>query len=241
MNVTIFTGNQPRHIAAINSLARVADRVFAIQECTTLNVGGTPDLFRASDTMRAYFAHVRAAELEVFGVPTFTAQNVSTLSMRMGELNNATAEMLNDSLHSDYYFVFGTSWIKGWLCDHLVGHAAINIHMGIAPQYRGSSCNFWAMYDGHPEIVGATLHYLTRRLDDGAVITYARPVDGDAPWVRGMRAVTAGIDAAASIVKSGCRAHELAAIPQNKSRQIRYSRMADFTDAVALEYLERVQ
>ena len=30
--------------------------------------------------------------------------------------------------------------------------------LGISPQYRGSSCNFWALYDNNPHLVGATMN-----------------------------------------------------------------------------------
>ena len=47
--------------------------------------------------------------------------------------------------------------------------------MGVSPQYRGSSCDIWAMYDRHPHWVGATLHLLSAGLDSGPMIRPARP------------------------------------------------------------------
>ena len=30
--------------------------------------------------------------------------------------------------------------------------------MGVSPYYRGCDCNFWALYDNNPHLVGATIH-----------------------------------------------------------------------------------
>ena len=45
MNITVFTSNQPRHISLINSLARISDRVYAIQECNTVFPGEVKDFY----------------------------------------------------------------------------------------------------------------------------------------------------------------------------------------------------
>ena len=47
--------------------------------------------------------------------------------------------------------------------------------MGISPYYRGSACNFWALYDKNPQFVGATIHYLSEGLDDGDILFHVLP------------------------------------------------------------------
>ncbi len=54
--------------------------------------------------------------------------------------------LLSDFLKSDVYVVFGSSYIRGELVDFLVKHKAINIHAGVSPYYRGTDCNFWALF-----------------------------------------------------------------------------------------------
>ncbi len=51
----------------------------------------------------------------------------------------------------------------------------INLHSGIAPQYRGCSCYFWALYNKEPEYVGVTVHYVNPGIDDGDIIHQGRP------------------------------------------------------------------
>ena len=241
MNVTVFTSNQPRHTALIEALAGVADHVYAVQECTTVFPGRVADFYAKSDVMRRYFAHVHAAEAAIFGLPRFPRHggNVAQLTLRMGDLGLLAADDLGPALAADLFVVFGSSYIKGDLCDRLVERRTVNIHMGVSPQYRGSSCNFWALYDDHPEWVGATLHRLTAGLDSGPMIRHALPpADVGDGFLLGMAAVRSAHAALIDLITSG-RATTAEVVPQNRAAQVRYTRNADFTDAVAAEYLSR--
>jgi hypothetical protein len=242
MTITVFTSNQPRHTALIESLAAVADQVYAVQECNTVFPGQVPDLFRKSDVMREYFSHVIAAEQRVFGGPRFPGsrrRNVTQFPVKMGDLNLLPVESLSPALSSDLYVIFGATYIKGALCEHLVKHRAVNVHMGISPQYRGSSCNFWALYDRRPDLVGATLHLLTAGLDSGPMLRHALPpADETDGFTLGMLAVRSAHRALIECINRN-NLRDLHAVPQERSQQIRYTRNADFTDEVAAEYLSR--
>ena len=48
--------------------------------------------------------------------------------------------------------------------------AAVNVHRGITPAYRGESTLFWAMFRGDYDHVGVTLHHLDRGIDTGPVL-----------------------------------------------------------------------
>lgn len=51
--------------------------------------------------------------------------------------------------------------------------AAINIHTGTLPRYRGMMPVFWQLYDGQPEI-GITIHTMTLDVDLGQVLLHRR-------------------------------------------------------------------
>jgi len=240
MNITVFTSNQPRHINLINSLSKICDQVYAIQECNTVFPGQVKDFFDNSDTMNVYFKHVRDAEKEVFGNIKFLTGNIDHLALKSGDLNGISRQILAPALNSDVYIVFGASYIKGWLIDYLIEHKAINIHMGVSPYYRGSSCNFWAAYDGHPELVGSTIHLLGRGLDSGDMLYHALPKAEEVdPFVLGMKAVKVAHESLVSRISSK-EIFEYDSIPQNKSKEYRYTRNADFTDEVAKNYLNNL-
>lgn len=240
MKITVFTSNQPRHLSLIESLACIADQVFAIQECTTVYPGRVDDFYKKTDIMQNYFSHVIAAEREVFGGLQFTSNNVTQLVMKSGDLNMVDIQSLSPALHSDYYIVFGASYIKGPLCDFLVQNNAINIHMGVSPYYRGNSCNFWALYDGNPELVGATIHMLSKGLDSGDMLFHAFPeAEAIDPFVIGMKAVKSAHNSLVEYIKSGF-IKELIPVKQNNESQIRYTRNRDFNDEIAKIYLENL-
>ena len=240
MKITVFTSNQPRHISLINSLAAICDRVYAVQECNTVFPGEVKDLYDNSDVMNTYFQRVRSAEKEVFGNIAFLSGNVDHLALRSGDLNGLSKEILEPALESDVYVVFGSSFIKGWLIDYLVERRAINVHMGVSPYYRGSSCNFWAAYDGHSALVGATIHLLSKGLDSGDILYHALPKAEELDsFVLGMKAVKVAHESLVSRIASK-EIFEYTSIPQDKSREYRYARNADFTDEVAKDYLEHL-
>jgi hypothetical protein len=240
MRITVSTSNQPRHAALIERLASIADEVFAVQECNTIAPGEVADFFRKSEVMRDYFARVIAAEREIFGQPRFLPANVRSMPIKMGDLNRLTVQQLGDALSSDVFVVFGASYIKGPLIDQLVAKRALNIHMGVSPYYRGSSTNFWAMYDRRPEYVGATIHLLSRGLDSGPMLFHALPkAEAVDPFLLGMQAVNAAQVGLCERIADGS-IFSLSPIEQDKSREMRYTRNADFTDDAAKEYLAQL-
>src|SRR5262245_25705878 len=127
MRITVFTSNQPRHVSLITSLSRVAQEVFAIQECNTVFPGEVDDFFRKSTVMQDYFSRVIATERDVFGEVAFLPTNVRTLSIKMGDVSRLDRAVLEAAMRSDVFVVFGASYIKGQLCDALVERRAVNI------------------------------------------------------------------------------------------------------------------
>ena len=238
MKVTVFTSNQPRHLKLVSKLAAVADSVFAVLECHTVFPGQVADFFQKSDVMQRYLSKVMEAEQEIFGGLDFLPGNVSTLSLKMGDLSLLSREPLRAALDSDLFVVFGASFIRGWLAEELVSRRAVNIHMGLSPYYRGSSCNFWALYDGRPAYVGATLHYLSTGLDSGPIIAHVRPVfAGEGLFGFTMKSVDAVQDRLVAELKAGTL-FSLPATPQDRELELRYSRNAEFNDRVAGDFLD---
>lgn len=238
MNVTVFTSNQPRHLNLINSLAEIFDEVYAVQEVTTLFPGEVADFYQKTDVMQRYFANVMAAEKEVFGDASFVKKNVRTISMKFGDLNKINPNIIKPALNSDRFVVFGSSYIKGELCDHLVQKNAVNIHMGISPYFRGNSCNFWALQKGYYDYVGATIHKLTKGLDSGPMLFHTLPkAENISPFVLGMKAVKVAHDGLVDVLSKN-KINQIEPVPQNRKDEIFYSKKTDFTDQVAQDFLD---
>lgn len=44
----------------------------------------------------------------------------------------------------------------------------LNIHHGLLPDYRGTMCDLWALYEGRP--TGFTIHFMEKKIDNGRLI-----------------------------------------------------------------------
>ena len=240
MRVTIFSSNQPRHLNLALEFSRISDQVFLISEVTSIFPGKIEDFYRKSEIMQKYFSEVIRSESKIFGDIQFLPNNVSQITMKMGDLNHVGKPILDDALSSDIYVVFGASYIKGWLVDYLVEKKAINIHMGLSPYYRGSSCNFWALYDNNPGYVGATIHLLSKGLDSGEMLFHCIPENKIQYNLFDFTMSSVKV-AQQGLVKSVLNGTIFSqdSLKQDKRKEIRYSRDKDFNDNVASEFLKR--
>jgi hypothetical protein len=239
MKITVFTSNQPRHLALVNRVAKVSEMTFAVLECNTVFPGKIKDFYRSSPQMKDYFANVISAEQKIFDQVSFLDENVRTLSVKSGDLNLLDRMQLELSLDSDLYIVFGASFIKGWLIKFLVENRALNIHMGLSPYYRGSSCNFWALYDNRPEYVGATIHLLSEGLDSGPILYHAVPNPNcDNIFDFTMSAVDVAQLSLVRKIRSG-EIRSLQPEIQRKIDELRYTRNDEFNDQISKEFLSR--
>jgi methionyl-tRNA formyltransferase len=220
-------------------MAEICDEVFAVMEVGTMFPGKGDGIFARSPVMEEYFSHVVKAERDVFDSVDFLAENVRVLPLKMGEASNAPIETFDRAFNSDHYVVFGASYLKGNLCDKLVAHDAVNIHMGVSPFYRGNSTNFWALYDGRAGYVGATIHRLTKGLDSGEILYHVFPKikpESCSPFHLGMQAVRAAHDSVVHQIKNSTIRSFLPR-PQNRGQELRYTKAVDFNDHVAQDFL----
>lgn len=240
MKVTIFSSNQPRHLSLAREFALISKEVFLISEVNTVFPGKVEDFFRKSEIMQSYFEKVIASEKKIFGDLRFNSNKIKQLSIKLGDLNRLTYSHLKEALSSDYYVVFGSSFIKGWLIDFLMERKAINIHMGLSPYYRGSSCNFWALYDENPNHVGATIHLLSKGLDSGEILSHCipKPYRNENVFDFTMKSVMLSHQSLVNMVDKGT-IFSIPSFKQDKSKEIRYSKNKDFNDEVADKFLKR--
>lgn len=230
MRLLLLTRDAIRHNALAQALATEHDLV-VIRESAS-----TPTPVDGS-ALQTYRQRVQEAERRVF--QAFGQEARHYLQWMLHDLQLTTTAV--DLAQYDRVIVSGTSWIKPPLLEALVVKGAVNLHAGIAPEYRGSGCNFWAQWDGHPELVGMTIHRLAAGLDSGDIIERIRIAEGADPWLRSMRVVRYGHERIVQMLRT-MEQYGLdwpAAYAQPPKATIRYSRAADFTEAVAGEFLQR--
>lgn len=231
--IAVLTSNQPRHLALLRRLGWLG-ATFAVIEPKSFAVPTSP-------VMARYWARVQVAEAKVFPDSAWwKPSGCSILTVPMGEASALPHSLLTPILWADRVIVFGSSYLKGPLAEHLVRRGALNLHVGIAPEYRGAAPNAWALYDGNDHLVGAQVQRLSLGLDAGEILAEARVLpDADPdPFVRGMLAAKFGIEALARLLMTPEREWK-AVRPNDRSQQLRYSRAADFTEEVAAAILAK--
>lgn len=240
MKITIFTANQRRHNYFINLLSEVCDELFVVQESRSLFPGKFKNFYKNSLIMEKYFKKVSNAEKKLFGNQYINrnSQKIKILPISYGDLNYCTNNVLNDFLKSKYYIVFGSSYIKGPLINFLVKKKAINIHMGISPFYRGTDCNFWALYDGNPHLVGATIHFLSKGLDNGQIIYHAISNHKNNEFEYTMSAAKSAFHSIVEKIKNNSL-YKMKKVTQDSKFEIRYSKKIDFNDYIIKKFYKK--
>lgn len=238
MKITLFTANQARHNYLINLLSSVSTEINVVQENRTIFPGIVPGHYPATDTIKEYFSKVINAQKELFGNSYIsgTKKNLNLLPLESGDLTRCSIEYLSDFLKSDVYLVFGSSYIKGELVDFLVNHKALNIHMGVSPYYRGTDCNFWALVDDNPHLVGATIHMLSKGLDSGPILYHALSEIKDDPFVYTMSTVKSAFHSLAERIKNES-IFKFSPEIQNNSKEVRYSKKDQFNEEIVKLFL----
>jgi len=239
MKVTLFTKKSLRHNYLIKLLSEFCNEVNVICEDISFD-----DRIKASDKYskikKEYFQLVNKAETKVFGskLENFNNNNVYFKNLKKGEISNIEINKLKSYLNSDIYIVFGSSYIKGELIEYLIKKKTINIHMGLSPFYRGSDCNFWALFDNNPHLVGGTVQLISKGLDTGPIIYHALSDVKDDPFIYSMSTVKSTIVSLVEKIKNKTlKINE--AILQDKKKEIRYTKKIEFTDKVILEFMKK--
>ena len=240
MKVTIFTSNNLRHNFLVNFMSNFCDQLWVVQECRTLFTEKDYSSKKPSELMENYFGKVKEAQNKFFNnlYVSNVNKNISIMPILYGELNNCSLTDLKDFLKSDLYIVFGSSFIKGDLVEFLISKRAINIHAGITPYYRGSDCNFWALYDNNPHLVGTTIHLLSKGLDNGPILYHAMSNHKTNPFEYTMSTLKSAFQSIADKV-SDKSIFEIKSLNQDKSKEIRYSKKIEFNDQILKTYLKK--
>ena len=80
-------------------------------------------------------------------------------------------EVLNfiKSSNIDIAIVFGAGKVSDEILNSLTLFG-LNVHRGIAEEYRGLDSNLWALYHGDIENMGVTIHKINSQLDTGEIL-----------------------------------------------------------------------
>ena len=240
MKVTLFTSNHYRHNYLANLLLKICDKLFLVQENRTLFTGKNKGIYKISPIISNYFSKVKNAEKKIFGEARINCEkkNLKMLPMVGGDLSFCKLRYLKDFLKSDLYLVYGSSIIKNDLAKFLIKKRAINIHAGISPYYRGTDCNFWALFDNKFDMVGSTVHYLSTGIDAGPILYHAVSERVKDPFIYTMSTVKSAFISISNNIKKDTLL-QIKSKKQDKSLEIRYNKNKDFTEEKIKKFLKK--
>jgi len=98
-----------------------------------------------------------------------TQRKPKVYTIEKGKLNSDKTLELIKQFSPDQIIIFGTSLLGAKFLD-LYPDQILNLHVGLSQFYRGSSCNFWPIYDLKPQLLGATVHFVSKRIDGGNIL-----------------------------------------------------------------------
>lgn len=222
MRIGILTSVDTRHRYFANALAGRFDLAAVGYEQTGYNPAATEGLGLSEAERRIIDRHfderIRQESL-FFGhdsgfIPPERERNV--LRITPGELNSDSTRGFLSAASLDVLVVYGTNLIREPLLSDWAGRI-VNLHLGLSPYYRGTATNFYPLYNGEPQFVGATIHLIDKGIDSGPIFRHARPeiVAEDQPHTIGCKTIVAGIEAMIDVLE-GWSLGRCAAVPQWK-------------------------
>ena len=236
MEITLITGNKKRHKFFANLLAKICDRLNVIEEIQTLPKKKIKK-DKESKYIKRYINNLKNYENKLFNVKR--QNNLSFKKFKYAittkELNKKKLDFLDNLNNSDLFILYGCSHIKKNLYNFLNKKKTICIHMGISPFYKGSDCNFWALYDNNPHLVGATILKLSKKFEEGDIIFHTKPKKVKDPQ---KFSILASMSAFKSLIKKikDKSIFKLKGKKQNKKNIIRETAKSQFTDEIVKKF-----
>ncbi|AZT84093.1 formyl transferase [Marinobacter sp. NP-4(2019)] len=113
------------------------------------------------------FGEEGRALIEGRGVEVMRTQGVNAI-------NSPEYTSWIQDLKPDVIAVCGASILRNELLS-IPTHGVLNLHGGLSQFYRGLFTTDWAIHNGVPEYIGATVHFVSEGVDDGDVVYQGRP------------------------------------------------------------------
>ena len=182
LRVLVLCGRSPRHLYVANALCQSADVLAIVQETgADFSWKKFARTLRPDNVVRKAWRWLRDrrrytgnGEAGFFFGDQPPRLDRTDLVKPVPHINHPDVLKLATALKPDLIAVFGTSLIRGALLR--AGRLGIaNLHGGLSPEYRGADCTFWALYNGEPEKVGCTLHWIDAGIDTGRLIAHVSP------------------------------------------------------------------
>ncbi len=155
--VDLIIVQKPKRVNVIESVLRLAKTVGWLNLPRELWHGLLLRLDGTKEALEYFRAHTPLAGGEY--VPPF---------IEVDSINSDKVHELLKRISPDLLVIWGTTVLE----DRVVKTAkkAINLHLGYCPHYRGALANQHAVSRGDMSRIGATIHYVERKVDAGEIL-----------------------------------------------------------------------
>ena len=166
----VITSNQLPHKYFINQL----DKHFSLSAVFIENFEYPTPTFKTEDEEKVwdeffFFRKKTEESLLYFSSSNSNLDRPVFFNIAKGALNNNETLQSISSFNPTKIIIFGTSLLQVKYLE-LFPNCIFNLHVGLSQYYRGSSCNFWPIYDLRPDLIGATIHFVSAGIDDGKIV-----------------------------------------------------------------------
>ena len=97
-----------------------------------------------------------------------TLNNPDVFHVEKNGLNSLKTLTRLKEISPDFIACFGTGILHERILSNFPD-CIFNLHVGIPEYYRGSSCNFWPIYNTDLKNLGATVHIIEKGIDTGKI------------------------------------------------------------------------
>jgi methionyl-tRNA formyltransferase len=230
MRAAVLTSTALRHQYFLQTIAGAFDVCAALHQAKGSAYGA---LREQSPTVAQHFRRIAEAEEAEFG-PVVKDANATLRTV--ADINDPVLMQRVRDAGVEVVLLFGTAILATpWL--NTFPNRIVNLHLGLAPFYRGSATLFWPFVNGELECVGATIHLAVQKVDAGAILARikADPLPGDQYYNLTTRLIRRAIEAVPDTARRYLRG-EIAPIPQEFSATRAY-RKTDFDEAALTKAL----
>jgi len=236
MEITLITGTKKRHKYFAELLTTACNKLNVIEETPTL-LKRIKYKSNYSKNIYKYFSNLNSLEEELFKKKKKhkIIHKPKIYPVSTEQLNNNKLKFLDDLKNTDLFILYGCSFIKKKLSTFLQKKNTVCIHMGVSPFYKGTDCNFWALYDNNPHLVGATILKFSKKFEEGDVIYHAIPCESKNPQ---KYSILVSMAAFVSLIKKikNKSLFKIKPEKQDKKKIIRNSTKKQFTEKVVKKY-----
>lgn len=168
--IALITGPDLNHRYFINRL----NREFSI-ECVFIEEvtypSFTTDTVKHQEAWEWFFRRRKEYEENTFADSELWVRKnqPQIIPIPTGQLNSTDTLETLEAQQPDIIVLFGSSLIGPEIMERFPNQI-LNLHVGISGQYRGSSCNFWPVYDERLDCLGATLLKINAGIDTGEIL-----------------------------------------------------------------------